>query len=401
MTERSTVPAQAPESFALDPPQFPDPVPEQRSGELVKLEPALGTRVEAQADAFVRAILVADVHGDDFRKRMDSAFRLGRKEIADATRLNSAFLRQGYRGIETSPAFQAMLELREIMDELNPGRQGNLFEPTKFLGLIPGGNRLKAYFRRFESASGQIDGLMAKLSGAQDDLERDAIALEETKAELWAAMQNLAAAARFATILQSRLAKEIEALRATDALRARALEQEALFYAAQNLEGILTQQAVAVNGYLALDPLKKTARELSIGIDRLKTTGMAALSVAQVVAIATGNQMRVQQALARTREVIGDLVVQTSVQLGTHVQTVGKFTTDPTIELGKLQSAFDNTFKAIEAMDGFRSAAIAGMAKTNETLQALVDKAKPYLERAGGRDAPAQTDPSLAGPVSL
>ena len=387
--------------FGLTPPAFQPPVQAASASDLIKLDEGLKTRVEAQAEAFVRALMVADVHGEDFKRRMDSAFKLGRKEISEATRLNTAFTRQNYRGIENSPAFHAMNELRSIMDQMNPVRFGDLFEPTKLLGFLPGGDKLKAYFRKFESASTQIDVLVSRLSEAQDDLERDAISLEESKKQLWDAMQNLKAAAHFSQILERKLKALIESLRATDANRARVLEQEALFYAVQNYEGLLTQLAVTVNGYLAMEPLKKTAREMSIGIDRLKTTGMSALAVAQTIAIATGNQMRIQEAMQKTRDVIGNLVAQSATQLGQHAQTVGKAAMDPTLELAKLQSAFDSTFKALDAMDNFRSAAIESMSKNNTALQALIDKSKPYVERAAQGAAASKVDPDLIGPVAL
>ena len=368
---------------------------------LVHLDEGMKQRVELQADTFIQGLLAADVHSEDFKKRIDSAFRLGRREIAEATRLNTAFLRQNYRGIESSPAYQAMAELREIMDDLDPGQQGSLIGPVKILGLIPGGSRLKSYFRKFESASRQIDRLVHQLTAAQDDLERDAIAIEDAKVQLWAALQNLKAAAHFAQVLQKKLAAQVDGLKGADPLRARALEQEALYYAAQNLDGILAQLAVSVNGYLALDPLKKIARELSNGVDRLKTTGMSALAIAQMVAIATGNQVRIQQAMARTREVVGNLTVRTSTQLGEHARTVAKSAADPIIEIGKLQAAFDNTFKAMDAMDGYRSAAIQTLAKNSEMLQGLLEKSKPYLERAAAGPAAARVDPALVGPVAL
>lgn len=397
MTDAAAQPAQP----TLTPPAFQPPVEGPKAQDLVPLDTEIKSRVEAQADGFVRGLMNADVHGDDFKRRMDAAFKLGRKEISEATRLNTAFTKQSYRGIENTPAFQAMNELRNVMDQLNPVRFGDLFEPTKLLGFLPGGDKLKAYFRKFESATTQIDVLVARLTEAQDELERDAVALEDSKRQLWAAMQNLKAAAYFAEILQRKLKSELDALRATDANRARVLEQEALFYAVQNYEGILTQLAVTVNGYLAMDPLKKTAREMSIGIDRLKTTGMSALAVAQTIAIATGNQMRIQEAMQKTKDVIGNLVAQSAAQLGQHAQTVGKAAMDPTLELGKLQAAFDNTFKAIDAMDSFRSAAIASMTKNNAVLQALIDKSKPYVERAAQGAAASKLDPDLMGPVAL
>ena len=82
-------------------------------------------------------------------------------------------------------------------------------------------------------------------------------------------------------------------------------------------------------------------------------------------------------------------------------EVFGKAAADPTLELAKLQAAFDHTFKALDAMDGFRSAAIAGMARNNEALQALIDKSKPYVERAAQGAAASKVDPALMGPVAL
>ena len=70
----------------------------------------------------------------------------------------------------------------------------------------------------------------------------------------------------------ARLAEVAAGLKATDPIKAKALEQEVLFYARQNLADIQTQQAVSVNGYLALDVLKKIGREMMIGCDRVATT---------------------------------------------------------------------------------------------------------------------------------
>jgi uncharacterized protein YaaN involved in tellurite resistance len=190
---------------ALALPRFEPTVPAERAREMVELDSELKKRVEAQVETFMQGLLAADVLGGDFRKRIDQVFKLGRKEIADATILNSSFLRKNYVGIEESPAYRAMTELRTIMEDLNPSRHGDLLKPTKILGLIPGGNKLKAYLRKFESADGQIEKLSHQLSVAQDDLERDAISIEEAKTQLWAAMQNLKAAAHFSEVLQERL----------------------------------------------------------------------------------------------------------------------------------------------------------------------------------------------------
>jgi len=199
------------------------------------------------------------------------------------------------------------------------------------------------------------------------------------------------------------IAERIEPLRISDPLRAKALEQEVLFYARQNLQDMLTQMAVSVNGYLSLDVLKKTAREMSNGCDRVATTGMAALATAQTVARATGNQIQVMEMLTGVSKTIGDLVEETSKQLGAHVEKTGEFASNPLIGIQKMQSMFDNTFAAMDAMDNFRSKAIDTMGKNNEMIQAQLTRSEQYMERATGASAKAALKATsvVDGPVKL
>jgi uncharacterized protein YaaN involved in tellurite resistance len=165
------------------------------------------------------------------------------------------------------------------------------------------------------------------------------------------------------------------------------LEQEVLFYARQNLQDMQIQLAVNVNGYLSLDVLKKTAREAINGCNRVATTGMSALATAQTVARATGNQIRLTEALTGLNNVIGDLVVETSKQLGNHVEKTAEFASNPLIGIQKMQEAMDGTFKALDAMDAFRSTAIETMGKNNQMLKEQINRSEQYIDRTRAVDA--------------
>ena len=65
--------------------------------------------------------------------------------------------------------------MRRQLDTLNPGKEGDLFQPQKLLGFIPFGNRLQNYFRRFESAGGQLQKSMEQLYAARDEMQRDVV----------------------------------------------------------------------------------------------------------------------------------------------------------------------------------------------------------------------------------
>jgi uncharacterized protein YaaN involved in tellurite resistance len=400
-TTLATAPAVVP-TFQLTAPEVIVPVPVEASRTAVPLKPEVATAVDEQVSRFIDALMTTDVHTAEFKNKLDSAFALGKEEISIASSLmQGRFMQRNFIGAEDSPAYKAIAEIRGQLDELNPGAAGDLLAPNKLLGIIPFGNKLKAYFRKFESAGGQMQKSMNQLYVARDDVQRDIADIEATRTSLWDAMQQLAAAAHFATTLDARLAERVAALQATDPQRAKALEQEVLFYARQNLQDVLTQQAVCVNGYLALDVLKKTGREMMNGCTRVATTGMSALAVAQTVARATGNQIQVMEMLQGVNATIGSLIAETGKQLNNHVDATAQFASNPMIGIDKMKEMFDQTFKAMDAMDTFRSKAIAVMGQNNTIIQGEIERSQQYLDRVRQQQAREAGQAALAGPVKL
>jgi hypothetical protein len=389
---------------ALTPPEVITPIAEIKAPDMVPLKPEVQQQVDAQVTHFVNAMLAEDINSDGFKAKLDSAFRLGREEISSAaTLMTGRFMERNFVGIEDSAAFKSIQSMRGMLDGLNPGKQGDLLSPQKILGIIPFGNKLQAYFRKFESAGGQLQSIMTQIYASRDDMQRDAAEIEQVKSKLWDAMQKLKGAIYFAEQLDQQVAGRVESLKASDPLRAKALEQEVLFYTRQNLQDMQTQMAVNVNGYLSLDVLKKTSREMVNGCNRVATTGMSALAIAQTVARATGNQIQVMEMLTGVSNTIGDLVTETSRQLGNHVEKTGEFAANPLIGIQKIQEMFDNTFKAMDAMDNFRSKAIDTMGKNNQMLKEQIARSEQYLDRTRADHAKAalQSTAALDGPVKL
>ncbi len=380
--------------FQLTPPEVITPVPAEASRTAVPLKSETAAAVDDQVARFIEALMTEDVHSSAFKAKLDSAFALGREEVSNAASLmQGRFLLRNFVGAEDSPAYKAIGEIRGHLDKLNPGNEGDLLSPNKLLGIIPFGNKLQAYFRKFESAGSQLQKAMSQLYAARD--------VEATRGKLWEAMQQLAAAAHFATSLDARLADRVAALQASDPQRANALQQEVLFYARQNLSDILTQQAVCVNGYLALDVLKKTGREMMNGCSRVATTGMSALAVAQTVARATGNQIQVMEMLQGVNATIGNLISETGKQLNNHVEATAQFASNPMIGIDKIKEMFDQTFKAMDAMDTFRAKAIDVMGQNNAIMKEQLTRSDQYIDRVRQQQAREAGRSALEGPVAL
>ena len=100
---------------------------------------------------------------------------------------------------------------------------------------------------------------------------------------------------------------------------------------------------------------------------------------------------------------IGDLVTETSRQLGNHVEKTGEFASNPLIGIQKIQEMFDNTFNAMDAMDTFRSRAIDAMGKNNQMLKEQIARSEQYLDhsRADSAKTALQSIVASEGPVKL
>lgn len=371
-------------SMELSPPEVLAPVAKNEANQLVTLKPERAEALSAQVESYVQGLLAADLGSEEFRVKLDAANALGRQSIANASALTGRFMDKSFVGFSDSLAFKTISELRGVFADLNPARAGDLLSPHRLFGLIPYGNKLQAYFRKFDSAGGEIAKLMRELRTAQEEIKRDLAALADMEGQLWEGMGRIREAAFFAEKLDARLASEVAMLKQANPLKADALEQEVLFYVRQVHSDLLAQQLVNVNAYRQIGILKKTGRELVNGCDRMATTGMSALATAQAVARATGAQTKVMEMLNAGSQAIGDLVEQTSVMIGKHVETTGAFAADPVIAVDQLKAAFENTTRAMDAMDTFRSQALDVMGKNTQLLKGMIEAAEQDISARRG-----------------
>ena len=357
----------------------------------------------SQADQFIADLLQMDVTSGDFRARIDSAFRLGRKEIADSTLLTGKFMEKNFVGDANNPAFQVMNEMRRLFEDLDPGREGDLLSPNKLLGMIPFGNKLQAYLHRFDTASGSLRKLIDNIYGVQDQLSRDDQELFATMNKLLAAMTKLKAVDIFIEQIDQKLSDAVGKLRPTDPMRAKAIEQEVLFYARQASMDVKTQLLVCINGYKMLEGLRKTGRELHNGCDRMATIGMSSLSIAVTLARAQGYQMKVMDALKQGSAAIEGLIASTSKMFGDHVDRVIEFQSNPLIGVQTLKASFDTVFASLDKMDEFRSKNIESMGANIGVLKGILAEGEARMKReqtAVKAISDVTTGPP-AGPVSL
>ena len=366
----------------------PEPVvtvsPEKASG-LVPLDDTQRSALELKAETFVEELAAQDVNSPEFGKRVDQISDMGRREIAEAAGQSNRFLDRPVRAMDKEGGVGTDLaELRRTIEDLDPGKQGNLLAPKKLFGIIPFGNKMRNYFDGYKSSQSHIASILTRLSSGKDELLKDNAAISVERQSLWAAMGRLEQMIHVSKALDSKLEAKAFELESSDPAKAKAIRESALFYVRQRTTDLLTQMAVTVQGYLALDLVKKNNVELVKGVDRASTTTVSALRTAVTVAQAMTNQKLVLAQITALNTTTANIIDSTGTMLKQNTAAIHEQAAGATIPLETLKRAFQNIYDTMDAIDTFKAKSLISMKTTVDALSGEVEKSKGYIARAEG-----------------
>ena len=228
----------------------------------------------------------------------------------------------------------------------------------------------------------------------------DNAAIDVERQKLWEAMGNLEQMIHISNTLDAKLEEKAAELDATDPAKAKAVRETALFYVRQRTQDLLTQMAVSVQGYLALDLVKKNNVELVKGVDRASTTTVGALRTAVTVAEAMTNQRLVLGQITALNDTTAGIIDSTSTMLRDQTGKIHEQAAASTIPLETLQRAFQNIYDTMDEVDEFKIRALDSMKQTVTLLGQEVEKSKGYIARAEGQ-AQAQQQVADSGLLSI
>ena len=388
-TEALTPPA-ATSGLQLTPPVAVAAVVPEKAGGMVPLDQAALPMLDQKVADYVTSIVTLDAASPEFSAKASDIRTMGNDEIRGASETSNRLLQMPVRAMKeggvaaTSKVGSTLVELRRTIEDLDPkGATG----VKKLLGLLPFGDKLTDYFRKYESAEKHLDGIIKALYEGQDELRKDNAALEQEKAHLWESMQRLTQYIYIAEHLDTALEAKIAEIETADADKAKTLRQDVLFYVRQKHQDLLTQLAVSIQGYLAIDLIRKNNIELIKGVDRATTTTIAALRTAVIVAQALSNQKLVLDQITALNTTTSALIESTSHMLASQSVEIQQQAASATIGIDKLQAAFANIYQAMDSVDTFKLQALDAMGTTVSTLQTEIDKAQTYLQRVRTSDA--------------
>ena len=400
--------AAQPASLVLAPPEPVPVVEEEQAVGMVAVDPAKRAELATKAQAFATDLAAQDPRSPGFTQKVDDITRMGEREIRASAQVSNRMLERpstslaaargkGPAGDAQAKVASTLAELRTTVTELDPGR-ADLSGPRKILGIIPGGKKLGRYFERYASAQSQLDAIIASLGSGQDELRRDNASIEQEKANLWATMGRLAEYATLASALDTATVATVDQLRAAgDEARADALTSDALFPIRQRRMDLTTQIAVSVQGYLALDMVRKNNLELIKGVERARTTTVSALRTAVIVAQALANQRLVLDQITALNETTNTMIGRTGELLKQQTGIIHEQAASSGVSVETLQKAFDDVFATMDAIDGYRAQAVASMETTVGALEGQVVRSRSYLDRVRATDGSTDGETPAVG----
>ena len=392
-TETAEITLTAPEPIA--------PIAAEKASGLVPLEDAQKTQLEAKAETFVAELIAQDANSPEFGRRVDLIADMGRNEIAQAAGQSNRFLDRPVRSMDKEAGVgNDLAELRRTIEDLDPGKRGSLTAPKRLFGILPFGNKMRDYFDSYKSSQTHIASILTRLASGKDELLKDNAAIATERQSLWAAMGRLEQMIHVSKALDAKLEEAANNLETSDPAKAKAIRETALFYVRQRTTDLLTQMAVSVQGYLALDLVKKNNVELMKGVDRASTTTVSALRTAVTVAQALTNQKLVLEQITALNTTTANIIDSTGTLLKSQTATIHEQAASSTIPLETLKRAFQNIYDTMDQVDAFKAKALVSMKTTVDALTTEVEKSKGYIARAEGAAQGRLSGPMADNPLA-
>ena len=340
--------------------------------------------LDAKVEGYIGSLMAAEPRSPDFAAKATDVRSMGDEDIRRAAESSNRLLKSPVKAMqegglsEGSKVGSTLIELRRTVEDLDPKEATG---PKRFMGMIPFGDKLTDYFHKYQSAESHLDAILHALRDGQDELGKDNAALNLEKQQLWEAMGRLNQYVYVAERLDARLAAGITDIEPISPEKAKALRDDVLFYVRQKHQDLLTQLAVSIQNYLAIDIVIKNNIELMKGVDRASTTTISALRTAVMVAQALGNQKLVLDQITALNTTTSSMIERTSEMLRDNSVAIQQQAASATIGLPQLQAAFQNIYATMDAIDSFKVEALDNMAATIGTLETEVGKSREYLDR--------------------
>lgn len=334
----------------------------------------------AMADEFVEEVIRGGEEGSLARQRHavdEMGLELQQQAAHRSAMLDTPLRQLAHQGDEGGSVAKSLVDLRERMHQLDPGRYRLSPGPLdRVLARIPGvGSRLQRYFHRFENAQEALDAIIADLEAGRDMLRRDNVTLSDDQTAMGDILGQLDRQVALGRLIDRRLQEAIARRDEADPQRG-FLEEELLFPLRQRIVDLQQQMTVSQQGVLALEVVIRNNRELIRGVDRAINVTVSALTVAVTVALALANQRLVLDRVEALNTTTSSMIGGTARALRQQGVEIQQRASSAMLDMQALEEAFDDVIGAIDDLSHYRQEALP-------RLDAQIDRLADLSRRGG------------------
>jgi uncharacterized protein YaaN involved in tellurite resistance len=327
----------------------------------LQIEPSAADRIDRLVASYVRSICALDTGDAEYQRTIATVERLGEREFVATAAMSGRLLDRRFHamsGLLTSraPMARRLGDLRKAVAELDPSR------------LKLGGTRsvrqqldeLIRYFERFWRAQSRIEETLAALTEGRMMLERDNAEIEQEERLLATEMESLRQYAFLAGRLDDALAAAIDSFAAAEPDRAAALRADVLYAVRRRRQSILTELAVATQGYAALRIVEQNNHEVIRAVAEATNTTAAAMRTAVMVAQAAASQRATLEQLdmaGEATQAMADQAAEMEAQLP-----------NSRARVGMLQQAWAEVSAALDRVDAQKAEALRTISSADREL---------------------------------
>jgi uncharacterized protein YaaN involved in tellurite resistance len=330
-------------------------------GMAIGIDPRSVERIEKLVAEVVEAVVSARPDGPDHDRILEAIEHLGEREFLATAALSGRVLDRRFQSMNSQltgrgPMARRLAELRKAAEELDPSR------------VRLGGGRSSAaqvkeldrYFDRFAKTQPRLESVIAELNQSRFVLERDNAAIESEEAQLSGEMEALREHVLLAERLDGALTSRLDRIAVADPQRADFLRSRVLFALKARRNQILTQLAIATQGYAALRVVEDSNREVLRAVASAVSTTGAALRTAVLAAQAAATQRMAIEHLEAARQARGAMADQALALEAGIAAGAG--------QAAALSSAWDDVRAALDRVEEQKARALRSISTADREL---------------------------------
>ncbi len=266
-----------------------------------------------------------------------------------------------------------IVNLKGQIEEINPAKvnlDSGFF--GRLLESITGKTAISKYFKKFETYSQAINGIIETLEEGGASLQEENAIFLQDKTKLIEFTKRMKEKLEILNHTSFKLNNIIE--QEKDEEQKRFLIQDVDYTLQQQTMDLQQMVLTSAQGVMALDVLIKNNRELITSIKRIKNVVMVALNIGVMVSIGLANQKRVLDTTKSITNATNEIITANSEMLQTQGLEIHKQASSNILDMTKLKAAFESTLKTIEEAETFRINSLPEMKKSANDIQILLNQ---------------------------